>query len=66
MKLAKTAVKYTSTGTRSEHCAICMHYQNRTTCKIVAGPIVPQGWCNQFKRKTNLPLAMPVMADKGR
>lgn len=45
----KAEVKYSSHGLPEEHCSICTHYANRTTCKIVEGPIVPGGWCNKFK-----------------
>lgn len=47
-KLPKSEVHYTDKG-KAEHCSICEHYMNKTTCKIVAGEINHNGWCNRFK-----------------
>jgi hypothetical protein len=48
-KLSKTVVEYVADhGDSDEQCAKCDHYVNPTTCKIVAGRINPDGWCNRF------------------
>lgn len=33
-----------------DHCSVCRHYVNSTTCSLVIGTIAPDGWCNQFTR----------------
>ena len=40
---------YTDRGTKAEHCEICEHYVNPTTCRIVSGEIRSYGWCEHFK-----------------
>lgn len=47
----KDEVRYTDKGTDQEHCSICVHYVNMTTCEIVSGQINPRGWCKKFSRK---------------
>jgi len=51
-KLAKADVEY-GEGKPSEHCAICVHFQvyHKKACEIVAGVILPNMWCNKFKKK---------------
>jgi len=50
-KEAKETAEYTDRGTDEEHCSICSHYVNSTTCEIVAGKIAPRGWCKHFDRR---------------
>lgn len=50
-KISKEKADYTDHGTPQEHCSICSHYVNPTTCDRVVGRIVPGGWCNQFQAK---------------
>ena len=37
----------------SQRCEICLQYVPPDKCKIVQGPIVPQGWCQFFAGKEN-------------
>ena len=50
MKYSRREVAYTDKGTDAEHCSICRHYINATTCRIVAGRIEPGGWCKKFDK----------------
>ncbi len=51
VKLSKSDVEYSDDhGSSDEQCSRCAHYVNPTTCRIVAGRINPEGWCNQFER----------------
>jgi len=50
-KVSKESAEYTDHGTEDEHCAICSHYVNSTTCEIVAGRIVSGGWCKHFDHR---------------
>lgn len=56
-KLSKEQTKYTDHGSRQEHCSLCEHYVNPTTCDRVVGRITPQGWCNQFEKEDGKPYA---------
>jgi len=51
-KYSKADVDY-SEGKPSEHCAICVHFQvyHKKACEIVAGVILPDMWCNKFKKR---------------
>jgi hypothetical protein len=52
VKYSKKSVDYTDDhGTSSEQCSKCVHYILGKACEIVEGRILPEGWCNQFKRK---------------
>jgi hypothetical protein len=51
-KTTKAIVKYQFTPNKNgDKCATCMHFLPATKeCKIVEGPIDPNGWCiNYFK-----------------
>ena len=37
----------------SQRCEICLQYVPPDKCKIVQGPIFPQGWCQFFAAKEN-------------
>jgi len=37
----------------SQRCEICLQYVPPDKCKIVQGPIFPQGWCQFFAGKEN-------------
>lgn len=51
MKLTKYQVSYEPEASNpKEHCSICEHYVNKTTCEIVQGKINPEGWCKKFEK----------------
>jgi hypothetical protein len=51
-KLAQAAVQYQDHPKGSESCSSCMHFIPETnSCKLVAGPISPQGWCTIWVKK---------------
>lgn len=48
-KIAKAAVQYQDTPRDGQVCRDCMHFLPDTGgCKLVAGPISPEGWCRLF------------------
>jgi hypothetical protein len=49
-KLAKADVEYEHPAAKSNHCEICRHFLSPDTCRIVAGKVEPEDWCNRFKR----------------
>lgn len=50
-KVSKESVSYTDSGSPTEHCSLCTHYLNPTTCSRVVGRIRPEGWCELFKKR---------------
>jgi len=48
-KITKATVKYQDTPKDGQVCRDCMHFLPSTNeCKLVEGPINPEGWCNIF------------------
>jgi hypothetical protein len=50
-RYSKEEADYTDDGSKEEHCSICSHYVNPTTCDIVVGRIAPGGWCKHFDKE---------------
>lgn len=47
---------YESVSThRPERCLRCVHFRQPDGCRIVEGPISPEGWCPGFKSVTSTP-----------
>jgi hypothetical protein len=47
-KIAKALLKYQDIPKDGNHCAICAQFISPDQCKIVEGPINPNGWCGAF------------------
>ena len=54
-KLAQTVVQYQPTPKDNARCSLCVNFVAPNACKIVVGPIVPQGWCVAFAPKNGCP-----------
>jgi hypothetical protein len=56
-KVAQTAVGYQHAPNAGQRCALCASFVPPETasgvpaCKLVEGPIDPQGWCQLFARR---------------
>ena len=51
-KLSKTQVQYQEQPKGEQQCSKCMHYiAESSTCKLVEGPINPNGWCTLWAQK---------------
>ncbi len=51
-KLAQKAAHYQTKPKDGHSCAGCRHFQPKTrSCEIVAGTIVPNGWCMMWAPK---------------
>jgi len=51
-KLAKTAVQYQEQPHGEQQCSRCLHFiAESNTCKLVDGPINPNGWCILWVKK---------------
>jgi anaerobic selenocysteine-containing dehydrogenase len=50
-KIAKAMLMYQDTPKDGNHCGICAQFEPPDQCKIVEGPINPNGWCAAFAPK---------------
>lgn len=48
IKISKAAVAYQDHPQGDKHCAKCAQFQPPNSCKMVDGPISPQGFCRIF------------------
>jgi hypothetical protein len=48
IKISKTAVAYQDHPEGDKRCSKCLQYQAPDSCKMVDGPISPQGFCRIF------------------
>ena len=52
-KIKQTDAHYQRFPKGPQRCQICLQYLLPDKCKIVQGPIVPQGWCQFLAAKEN-------------
>jgi hypothetical protein len=50
-KLAKNVIMYQDHPKDGHQCSMCVNFEPPNACKIVAGDIVPTGWCGAFAPK---------------
>ena len=50
-KIEKSLVMYQDKPKDGQECDKCLHFQPPNACAIVAGPIIPTGWCGAFAPK---------------
>ena len=50
-KIAQKMVQYQTTPKDGQKCDICVNWEPPNACKIVAGTIVPNGYCIAFAPK---------------
>jgi hypothetical protein len=50
-KLAQTVVQYQETPNDGKKCDDCVNWVAPNACKLVTGPINPNGWCVAFAPK---------------
>jgi len=51
-KLAHEQAKYQVTPKDDKRCSTCVQFQPPSSCKIVADPISPNGWCQFYGAKS--------------
>lgn len=51
-QLAQAQVGYQDQPHDGKHCDLCIHFMKPNGCKLVTGPISPQGWCKLFSATT--------------
>jgi hypothetical protein len=52
-KISHADAKYQTTPDGQQRCEICLQFEPPDHCKIVQGPITPQGWCQYFAAREN-------------
>lgn len=50
-KIPQTAVRYQATPKNDQRCDGCVNWMPPNACKIVAGQVIPAGWCIAFAPK---------------
>jgi hypothetical protein len=50
-KVSQQVVKYQDTPKGEQRCENCVHFEPPSTCKIVDGTVVAQGWCMVYAKK---------------
>jgi hypothetical protein len=51
-KLSHEQAKYQDTPKNGQKCSTCIQFVAPASCKIVADPIEPDGWCQFYGAKT--------------
>jgi hypothetical protein len=52
-RVTKEVAKYQNLPNGQQRCEICLQYDPPGHCKIVAGAIIPTGWCQFFAARDN-------------
>ena len=47
-KMSRSAANYQPTPKGNARCDLCANWQPPDACKLVEGPISPNGWCSLF------------------
>jgi hypothetical protein len=53
VKIKQTDAHYQRYPKGPQRCQICLQFAPPDKCKIVQGPIFPQGWCQFFAAREN-------------
>jgi hypothetical protein len=48
IKISQAAAGYQDHPNGDRRCGGCVHFQQPGKCRLIAGPISPQGWCRLF------------------
>ena len=51
-KITHEIAKYQDTPKNGQKCSTCIQFVTPASCKIVADPISPDGWCQFYGAKT--------------
>lgn len=50
-KLSQEQVSYQPTPKGERKCSGCVNYEGNGNCRVVAGPIDPEGWCRLWNAR---------------
>ncbi len=59
-KVTKASARYKDKPNKGQQCAGCVNFVGPSDCKIVQGPISPNGWCSHFKGKDDKQTGAPA------
>lgn len=51
-KLSHEVAKYQDKPKNGQQCSTCLQFEPPSSCKIVASPISPHGWCQFYAKKS--------------
>jgi hypothetical protein len=51
-KISHDVAKYQDTPKNDQQCSTCLQFVPPNSCKIVASPISPHGWCQFYAKKS--------------
>lgn len=51
-QVSQEAAGYQTQPNNDQRCAMCAHFQSPSSCEVVQGTIVPNGWCKLFRAKS--------------
>lgn len=51
-KLTHEVAKYQDKPNNGQQCSTCLQFEPPASCKLVASPISPNGWCQFYAKKT--------------
>ena len=52
-QVAQEAAGYQTQPNADQRCAFCAHFLPPSSCQVVQGTIVPNGWCKLYKAKSS-------------
>jgi len=58
-KISQKIAQYQDHPKGTQHCSVCVQFLPPDQCKLVAGKIIPNGWCIFFAPKPNAGAAPP-------
>jgi hypothetical protein len=51
--VAQDVAGYQTQPNNDQRCALCAHFLPPASCQLVAGTIVPNGWCKLYRAKSS-------------
>lgn len=52
-QVAQDAAGYQTQPNGDQRCAFCVHFRAPSSCELVQGTIVPNGWCKLYRAKSS-------------
>lgn len=52
-QVAQDAAGYQTQPSGDQRCAFCIHFRAPSSCELVQGTIVPNGWCKLYRAKNS-------------
>ena len=52
-QVTQDAAGYQNQPNNDQRCALCIHFRAPSSCELVQGTIVPNGWCKLYRAKNS-------------